>query len=118
MATAFQVAAELAAAADIRDDVVDAAMGAAESIRDEWMQMTPSSPGGYQGAGFTGSPGANKAEKIDDGGKVGAEVYNQSFVAWFLQAGTAHHGPKVDYIGAADPHMDKFVQKVSGQVGL
>jgi len=113
------VAAEFAAAAvTIRDGVTDVSMGAARSITDEWQGGLPGSPGGYQGAGFTSSPGANQARPLSDGPLVGAEAYNQSFVASFLQNGTAHHGPKYDLIGAADPHIDKWLEDVAEKAGL
>lgn len=116
--SAYEFAAELAAAADVRDDVVDAAVKSGNDIRQDWMDHIPDTPGGYQGAGFSGSPGANRVEVVEDPMRVGAEVYNQSFVVGILQAGTPSHGPKVDLFGVADPHIDQFVEDVEGEVGL
>lgn len=106
---AATVAAEFALmGATVRKRVGDASLASARGIADEWMQIIPQSPGGYQGAGFTSSPGANIALPLDDGPMVGAEAVNRSFVARFLQGGTAHHGPKVDLLGAADGHVDSW----------
>ena len=113
------VAAEFAAAAvTIRDDVTDVSLDAARGITADWRAGIPKSPGGYQGAGFTSSPGANKARKINDGPMVGAEAYNQSFVASWLQNGTVNQGPKFDLIGAADPHVETWLTDVAKVAGL
>jgi len=113
------VAAEFAAAAvTIRAVVTGVSMDAARGITDEWQSGIPSSPGGYQGAGFTSSPGANQSRPIDDGPMVGAEAYNQSFVATFLQNGTPHHGPKYDLVGAAEPFIEKWLDDVAEKAGL
>lgn len=119
MVTPFQMAAELAdAAAGVQEVAADTAFEAAEEITDRWQQVIPSSPGGYEGAGFTSSPGANKAARYEDGGRVGAEAVNWSFVASFLQSGTAHHGPKVDLFGAAEPSVNRWVNDLADEVGL
>lgn len=118
--TPFQFAAELAAAADVDDEVAAVGKKHGEAITEDWQQIIPGTPwtGPYQGAGFTGSPGANKAIMRRQPGRVTVDVFNQSFVAWFLQAGTPHRGPVVDLFGAADPHIEQWVDDLGGEVGL
>lgn len=119
MVTPFALAAELAeAAASVQSEAADTAFDAAEKITDDWQWIIPPSPGGYEGAGFSSSPGANKAEKFYDGGRVGAEAYNQSFVVGIKQAGNSANGPSLDLIGSAETHVNQWVNDLADEVGL
>ena len=119
---AAALAAEFAAAGlTLREEVLVLSHRTGRDIRAEWRAGIPTGSGGYQGAGFTSSGGANKAHRVNERnlrGLVGVEVFNQSFVASWLQNGTVNQGPKYDLIGAAEPYVETWLDDVYKAAGL
>lgn len=114
MVTAFQFAAELShAAASAQVAAKRVALEAAHGIEQTWEAQAPVGP-----TGMTSSDPVNIVEPVDEGGRVGAEAANIHFVAGFLQRGTSKMSPKYDFLGAAVPHVEKWVNDLADEVGL
>lgn len=114
MVTAHQFAAELGhAAATAGATVKRVSTEAAHEIEQTWEDQAPVGP-----TGMTSSDPVNIVEPYDDGGRVGALAANIHFVAGFLQRGTSKMSPKYDFLGAAEPHVNQWVDDLADEVDL
>ena len=119
MAAAFEVVgagavatALIAEGAQAGKAAAEIAAGHAEAIADDWDGVLRRGRSDYTAS----RTNIDHVQNISRG-EVGAEVYNNFFIARLLNNGTAHHGPKVDLLGDAEPHITEFVRDLTDAVG-